>query len=206
MKASRRSGRVAFLHMGPPSRPRPRRPSATVAFLYYLLVQINGRELADRRANAFQLMLIIERRRAFLCGEPLEGERHEKWREFVENLSGRLFALEGAMERIDRQYFGGNSPLFPEGSECLTSLLDQLTGTIGLYNDRLQDEDVQSNRGRKRRAPPPIDVGALRAGSSDATSALVHELVTAAKVETLILLGERKQAFALLGETVEPYH
>jgi hypothetical protein len=34
-------------------------------------------------------------------------------------------------------------------------------------------------------------------------TALVHELVTAAKVEALIMVGERKQAFSLMDECFE---
>jgi hypothetical protein len=173
-----------------------------VAFLYYLLVQINGRELADRRANCFQLMLVIERLRAFLLDEPLSGEHHEHWLSFVANLSERLYALEGAVERIAAQYFGGRSPLFPEAAESLSSLQTQFVGMIELYNDRLQDEDLRPKRGRKRNGAPPIDVEALRKHSADATTALVNELVTAAKVEALIMVGERKQAFALMDQSV----
>jgi hypothetical protein len=173
-----------------------------VAFLYYLLVQINGRELADRRANAFQLMLIIERLRGFLLDEPLAGERHEHWLQFVANLGERLHALEGATERIAAQYFGGRSPLFPDAAAGLRSLQTQFVGMIELYNDRLQDDDLRLKRGRKRSLPAPIAGEALRRHAADATTALVHELVTAAKVETLIMVGERKEAFALLDESV----
>jgi hypothetical protein len=174
-----------------------------VAFLYYLLVQINGRELADRRANCLQLMLVIERLRTFILGDPLNGERHDQWREFVANLSERLFALEGAAERIAAQYLGGRSPLFPEETDNLRSLHTQFVGMIELYNDRLLDADLRPRRGRKLVAPPPIDLEALRKRTSDAATALVHELVTAAKVEALIMVGERKQAFSLMDESLE---
>jgi hypothetical protein len=171
-----------------------------VAFLYYLLVQINGRELADRRANCLQLMLVIERLRTFILGDPLNGERQDQWREFVANLSERLYAFEGAAERIAAQYFGRRSPLFPDTADSVRSLHAQFMGMIELYNDRLEDDDLRPKPGRKRSLPAPIDVEALRRHSADAATALVHELVTAAKVEALIMIGERKQAFALMGE------
>ena len=186
--------------------PRPAVEAATakavrdVAFLYYLLVQINGRALADHRANCFQLMLVIERLRFFLLDEPLAGERHEHWLEFVDNLSERLFALEGAETRIAAQYFGGRSPLFPDAAENLRSLQTQFVGMIELYNDRLLDADLRPKRGRKQVPPPSIDLEALRERSGDAAVSLVHELVTAAKVEALLMVGERKQAFSLMDE------
>jgi hypothetical protein len=46
-----------------------------VAFLYYLLIGVNGRELAERRANCLHLLLVIERLRSFLGTEPLAGPR-----------------------------------------------------------------------------------------------------------------------------------
>ena len=69
-----------------------------VAFLFHLVLQINGRELTDRRGNCLHLMLVIERLHSFLRDEPLEGHRHEQWLEFVTTLAGRLYALARAAD------------------------------------------------------------------------------------------------------------
>jgi hypothetical protein len=82
-----------------------------VAFLYYLVIQVNGRELAERRANCLHLLLVVERLRSFLSDEPLSGERHQQWLEFVASLASRLYAFDVAVQRIGQQYLDGRSPL-----------------------------------------------------------------------------------------------
>ena len=132
---------------------------------------------------------------------PVAGHRHEQWLEFVETLGTRLFALAGAADRIGKQYFGGRSPLLPDSRASINSLVTQLEGMIELYNDRLLDGDVRTKRGRVRKVPAPINVAARRKGASAATTALVHELVTAAKAEALVMMGERKQACDLMNDS-----
>jgi hypothetical protein len=157
-----------------------------VAFLYYLVIQVNGRELAERRANCLQLMLMVERLRSFLSDEALVGERHRQWLEFVESLASRLYAFDAAVQRIGQQYLDGRRPLFPDSAESLQSLIDQLEGMIELYNDRLGDEEPR----RRGKASKPVDVRRLRASASRETTALVHELVTEAKAEALLMMDE----------------
>ena len=132
---------------------------------------------------------------------PVAGHRHEQWLEFVQTLASRLFALAGAADRIGKQYFGGRSPLLPDSRDSISSLVAQLEGMIELYNDRLLDGDVRTKRGRSKKVPAPINVGARRKGASAETTALVHELVTAAKAEALVMMGERKQAFDLMNDS-----
>jgi hypothetical protein len=174
-----------------------------VAFLYYLVVQINSRELMERRANSLHLMLVIERLCSFLSNEPLSGSRHAQWLEFVAALGLRLYGFASAADHMGRQYFGGRSPLFPESAECLASLLAQLEGMIELYNDRLGDEAPRPKRGRGSTTPAPLDAKELQARSADGATALVQEPVTTAKTEALLMMGERTQAFALMGEGLE---
>ena len=173
-----------------------------VAFLYYLVIQINGRELSERRANALHLMLVVERLRSFVGDEPPAGERHQQWLAFVDALSLRLYALDGAARRIAKQYFAGRSPLFPDSAENLQLLLGQLDGMVELYNDRLGDEERKKQRATAKR-PKPIDLRCLSANASAEATALAHELVTAAKTEALLMMGERKQAFALMDEALK---
>ena len=173
-----------------------------VAFLYYLVIQVNGRELSERRANCLHLMLVVERLRSFLSDEPLAGERHQQWLAFVDALSLRLRALDAAAHRIGNQYFAGRSPLFPDSAASLQSLLGQLDGMIELYNDRLEDEEPKQRRAMGKR-PKPIDLRRLSANASAEATALVHELVTAAKTEALLMMGERRQAFQLMDEALK---
>jgi hypothetical protein len=72
---------------------------------------------------------------------------------------------------------------------------------VALYNDRLGDEHPKKPVVRAR-AGKLIDVRRLRASASHETTALVHELVTQAKAEALLMMGERRQAFALMDEAL----
>lgn len=109
----------------------------------------------------------------------------------------------GAADRIGREYFGGRSPLLPDSADNLTALVAQLEGMIEQYNDRFEEEERPRKRGGKGKALTPIDLEALRERASDGAAALFQELVTTAKTEALLMIGERKQAFSLMGQALD---
>jgi hypothetical protein len=70
-----------------------------------------------------------------------------------------------------------------------------------LYNDRLGDGE-RPKRQRKTARVTPINVQGLRLAAAAEAAGGVRELVMQAKTEALLMMGERRQAFVLMDESL----
>jgi len=158
-------------------------------FLFHLFMHANRNVLEEQRANWLQVCLLALAFDATVdSGTPLFGR--QPWAEAAEHFLLEVYAATGAVDYIARRYFEGRSPLFPNAAECAEALVEYAEQVVGLHNDWVRE--------RGPLGAQPIVCADLKRRSVEAAIRIVEQTVRLAKAETLVALGERRAAVALL--------
>jgi hypothetical protein len=128
------------------------------------------------------------------------------WREFAIPLVEEVCTLQGAIGRVEAEYFEGHAVLFPGFRDSLEFAVSQLQTVIGIYNDIVACLDFlpeQKKPRRGRAAPSPdketsgaarlwIDLAEAKASLRAEIEELTATMVVMAKAEALAFVGERE--------------
>lgn len=135
-------------------------------------------------------------------------QRVEHWKESVVGFLPEILILHGAFSSINKRYFEGQEPLFPEVAEGFDQLLASSEIIIAIYNEALAGdieglECLSAETGNGQDGTRlTIDLEGLTNSGQDIVRDQVSYMVDMAKADALDVLGENRQAFELVDRHV----
>ena len=161
------------------------------ATLWYLFLGVNERFRQERRALTLLVALLAADSRVLTQDEKAGGG--ERLADRIAAALLELYSWQDAVKMLREEYYEGVSPLLPEAEEHLGWLVEQAERLGEGSNDYLELQEPESGQ-----SSTPIGLARIRQDAEPAVEALIHLLVTAARTEAHEMMGEHKQALALL--------
>ena len=166
------------------------------AFRVELIIGLNRAAQELLEAGGLRCAAFFWQRRALVAEGGL-GETNPAhwadWRDAVAELLTELYATEDARTRLEARFIDGHPTLFPDASIAWEQLRDGVERLVGLG---IPPASAPEATPRRRKAP--LSLAGLQAAARDRVSALVDEVLAAARAVTLEVLGDSAAAAALV--------